>query len=70
VITDPGSSPLKIIERLAEGGIKGIVNFSTINLTSNRKDIIISNIDLISEFRYLVAMMTLDAQGGTTAKTE
>lgn len=61
VITDAGKDPVKLVERLVAGGIKGIVNFSSVILTSGTKEIFISNFDLIGEFRYLVALMTLHA---------
>lgn len=60
VITEPGPDPDKILERLVDGGVKGIINFSSRNLSTNRKGVVISNIDLIGEFRFLVAMITIN----------
>lgn len=62
VITDPGSDPYKIFERLLQGGVKAFVNFSSATFSSKRKDIFFSNIDLIGEFRYLVALLTLESE--------
>lgn len=61
VITDAGKEPSRIIDRLINGGIRGIVNFSSTNITSDRKDIFVSNFDLIGEFRYLVALISLNS---------
>jgi redox-sensing transcriptional repressor len=62
VITDAGKEPASIIDRLINGGIRGIVNLSSTNITTDRRDIYISNFDLIGEFRYLVALLSFNSE--------
>jgi redox-sensing transcriptional repressor len=59
IITDPGSNPDAVVKRLQGSGIKGILNFSPVNMQSASKGIFISNIDIIGEFRYLLACIFL-----------
>jgi len=59
VITEPDRNIEKISERLYRGGIKGIINFTPVILSSDSDAINIRNIDIVSEFRYLSALFTL-----------
>jgi len=60
VITTPGHEAERHLVRLVEGGIKGIVNLSPVVLSPPRKDIYISNIDLMGEFQFLSALFTIN----------
>jgi redox-sensing transcriptional repressor len=52
----------EILDRLIEGGIKGIINLSSANLpASYNEKIFISTIDIIGECRYLSALFTLES---------
>ncbi|OHD65079.1 MAG: hypothetical protein A2176_02350 [Spirochaetes bacterium RBG_13_51_14] len=59
VVTEPDRNIDKITERLIEGGIKGIINFSPVMLSSPSESVYIRNIDIITEFRYVSALFTL-----------
>ena len=59
VLTVPGSQAHKASNQLIQGGIKGIVNFTPVLLDFSLEDVMISNIDLISEFRYLSAQFSM-----------
>jgi redox-sensing transcriptional repressor len=60
VVTEPDRNIEKITERLIEGGIKGIINFTPVILSSPVESVSIRNIDIITEFRYLSALFTLN----------
>jgi redox-sensing transcriptional repressor len=62
VITEPDRNIGKIMERLYEGGIKGIINFTPVMLSSDSETVYIRNIDIVSEFRYLSALFSLQDQ--------
>ncbi len=62
VITEPDRNIEKIMERLFEGGIKGIINFTPVMLSSDSETVYIRNIDIVSEFRYLSALFSLQDQ--------
>lgn len=51
-----------IIERLIDGGIKVIINFTPLLLNSLDKSVFIKNIDIYSEFRYVSAMLTISGK--------
>jgi redox-sensing transcriptional repressor len=51
-----------IIGRLIEGGIKGIINFTPVQLNSLDTSIEVRNIDIFSEFRYLSAMLAISGK--------
>ncbi len=57
IIAVPGNAAGDVAETLIESGIKGIINFSQMLLSSKRKDVHITNIDIITEFRYLSALL-------------
>ncbi len=57
IIAVPGNAAEDVAETLIENGIKGIINFSQMLLSSRRKDVQITNIDIITEFRYLSALL-------------
>jgi redox-sensing transcriptional repressor len=60
VVTEPDRNIEKITERLIEEGIKGIINFTPVLLSSPVESVSIRNIDIITEFRYLSALFTLN----------
>jgi redox-sensing transcriptional repressor len=62
VITEPDRNIEKITERLIEGGIKGIINFTPVILSSDLESVYIRNIDIMTEFRYVSALFTLHNQ--------
>ncbi len=57
IIAVPGNAAGDVAETLIENGIKGIINFSQMLLSGRRKDVQITNIDIITEFRYLSALL-------------
>ncbi|MBN2412037.1 redox-sensing transcriptional repressor Rex [candidate division KSB1 bacterium] len=59
VITVPESAAQSVAEKLIEGGIKGIVNFTPFVIKPTRKKIPIRNIDVIGEFDILSALAYL-----------
>ncbi len=60
IITASGHDAQKSLDRLIDGGIRGIINFSPTFLSSERGDVYIRNIDIIGEFRYLMALVHLE----------
>jgi len=64
VITVPGHASRDIVDRLVEGGIRGIVNFSSVPLHATYKEkVYVSNVDIVGEFRFLSALFTMDQHG-------
>ncbi len=59
-ITCPAEGAQKSLDRLIEGGIKGVVNFSPIILKSD--DIIIRNVDITGELTLLSALITVNEE--------
>jgi redox-sensing transcriptional repressor len=59
VITEPVLNIEKIPGRLIQGGVKGIINFTPINLDLEYEKVHLRNIDIVSEFRYLSALLNL-----------
>jgi redox-sensing transcriptional repressor len=57
-LTTPAGGAEKSVERLVEGGIKGIVNFSPITLKS--ENVFIRNVDLSGELTLLSALISLN----------
>lgn len=62
VVTEPDRNIKKIAERLIEGGIQGIINFTPVILSSQDNSVYIRNIDIITEFRYLSALFSTCSQ--------
>ncbi len=61
VITVPGHASGDIVDRLVEGGIRGIVNFSSVPLHAAYKEkVYVSNFDIAGEFRFLSALFTVE----------
>lgn len=67
LLTLPGETAQNIAEKLIEGGIKGIVNFSPVVLSSPDDKVYITNIDIIDEFRFLSALFTLEKKEADNA---
>jgi redox-sensing transcriptional repressor len=59
ILTVQDQNAAEIGERLMEGGVRGIINFSPVVLQSTRTDVYISNMDIAGEFRYLSALFSL-----------
>ncbi len=57
VVTERDRNIKKITERLVQGGIKGIINFTPVILSSPVASVYIRNIDIITEFRYLSSLL-------------
>ena len=67
IVTVPASAAQITVDRLVSGGIKGIVNFSAAAMTSDRADVFIRNMDIVTEFTFLSAMI---ANSGKPGKIE
>ena len=59
VVTVPASAAQEVAEKLIQGGIKGIVNFTPFVIKPTRKNVYIRNIDVICEFDILSALSNL-----------
>ena len=57
-LTVPAKATQEIVDKLIEGGIKGVVNFTPAVIKPS-KNVFVRNIDLVGEFRNLSAMSTL-----------
>ncbi len=57
IVTVPAAAAQLTADRLILGGIKGIVNFSAAAMTSNKADVHIRNMDIVTEFTYLSALI-------------
>lgn len=62
VLTEYDKNIEKITERLIDAGIKGIINFTPILLSTENTSVYIRNIDIITEFRFVSALFTLSCQ--------
>ncbi len=59
VIAEPDKNIDRISERLVRGGIKGIINFTSMILPSLSESVLVRNIDIVSEFRFVSAMFNI-----------
>ncbi|MGL4368702.1 MAG: redox-sensing transcriptional repressor Rex [Spirochaetota bacterium] len=59
VLCVPAEAAQLSVDRLIEGGIRGIVNFTPAVITCDKDDIFVSQIDIVKEFRILSAMISL-----------
>jgi redox-sensing transcriptional repressor len=57
IIAVPASSAQEIADRLIEGGISGIINFTPIALGSKKDEVFIRNVSIIGELRILSAQI-------------
>lgn len=57
ILTVPDDQVQAVGLRLARGGIKGIVNFTPVELHLQNEPVFIRNIDVMSEFRFISALM-------------
>jgi len=62
VIAVPASAAQETADRLVEGGVKGIVNFSPALIQHDSNRVTIANIDIVREFTILSAYMTLGTE--------
>ncbi|MBP7734889.1 MAG: redox-sensing transcriptional repressor Rex [Spirochaetes bacterium] len=60
IITEPDRNMETIMDRLIEGGIRGIINMTPMIISSSDKSIYIRNLDIFTEFRFLSALFTLN----------
>jgi redox-sensing transcriptional repressor len=60
VIAEPDKNIDKISDRLIRGGIRGIINFTPVILPVLSKSVLVRNIDIVSEFRFMSAMFNLN----------
>ncbi|HOF34633.1 MAG TPA: redox-sensing transcriptional repressor Rex [Spirochaetota bacterium] len=65
VLAVPSEAAQSSAERLAEGGIKGILNFTPANIRLNAKEIFVANIDLVNELRVVSVMSDLSFRSGS-----
>jgi redox-sensing transcriptional repressor len=59
VLCVPAQAAQSTADKLIEGGIRGIVNFTPSVLKCDKDDVFISQIDVVKEFRLLSAMISL-----------
>ena len=59
VLCVPAQAAQSSADRLIEGGIRGIVNFTPAVLHSTKDDLYIAQIDVVKEFRILSAMIAM-----------
>ncbi|MBD3393897.1 MAG: redox-sensing transcriptional repressor Rex [Chitinivibrionales bacterium] len=62
VIAVPAPAAQEAADRLIEGGVRGIVNFSPALIRHNVETVNITNMDIVREFTILSAHMTLDRE--------
>lgn len=60
VLTVPASAAQSVTDRLLEGGIRGIVNFTPGYIKVYDYPVFVSNIDVVGEFDVLTALSTLN----------
>ena len=60
ILTVPAAVALESAKRLADAGIKGIVNFTPMVINLNNSTVIIRTIDIIHEFRTINALLHLN----------
>lgn len=57
IITETGPNSGVIVDRLVQGGIKGIVNLSSALIKPNTDRVIVRNLDFLGEFRLFSVLM-------------
>lgn len=60
LLTTSASTAQSIADKLMASGIKGIVNFSPVVLSTKKENVYISNVDIMHEFRFLSALFFLE----------
>jgi redox-sensing transcriptional repressor len=60
ILTVPDSAAQDAANRLIEGGVKGIINFTDTNLVIRRDDVFVKNMDVTGEMRMLSALIRMD----------
>jgi redox-sensing transcriptional repressor len=58
----PSKAAQNSTDRLIEGGIRGILNFTPVTVKSGNKDVFISRIDVLKEMRTLSALISASAK--------
>ncbi len=61
IITESDNNMEAVVDRLIEGGIRGIINMTPMIINSSDKSIMIRNLDIFTEFRYLSALFAIKA---------
>ena len=64
VLAVPSDAAQSSAERLVEGGIRGILNFTPATIRLSTKEIFVANIDLVNELRVLSVMAGLSFVSG------
>lgn len=59
VIAVPASAAQETAQRLIDGGVKGIVNFSPALIRHDSREVFVTNMDIVREFTILSAYMNL-----------
>jgi redox-sensing transcriptional repressor len=61
VLTVSPASAQSVTEKLIQGGIKGILNFTPVVIKTNNSDVSVRNIHMLEEFRILSALISHEA---------
>jgi redox-sensing transcriptional repressor len=61
VLCVPAQAAQGAADKLIDGGIRGIVNFTPAVITSKKDDVFVAQIDVVKEFRVLSAMISLSS---------
>jgi redox-sensing transcriptional repressor len=64
ILTVPSESAQLSADRLVEGGIKGIVNFTPTVIKFNKDDLFVVQIDVVREMHVLSALISLSSKAG------
>lgn len=57
IVTVPVSGAQETVERLIDGGVRGVINFAPVHIKVNKSGVIIKNIDIAGELRFLSALI-------------
>jgi AT-rich DNA-binding protein len=60
VLTVPPSAAQNVAERLINGGVKGILNFTPVVLNVGASNIAVRNVHMLEEFKILSALISLE----------
>lgn len=60
ILTVPDTAAQDAVNRLIDGGVKGIINFTDTNLVIRKDDVFVKNMDVTGEMRMLSALIRMD----------
>ncbi len=66
ILTVPNSAAQDAANRLIDGGVKGIINFTDTNLVIRKDDVFVRNMDVTGEMRMLSALIRMDMNNSIT----